>query len=35
MIAYAMSARIRELAILFDVLLKVCEDHEKMWCGVT
>jgi hypothetical protein len=35
MIACAMSARIRELATLWDVLLEVCEDHEKMWCGAT
>jgi hypothetical protein len=35
MIVCAMSARIRELATLWDVLLEVCEDHEKMWCGAT
>jgi hypothetical protein len=35
MIACAISARIRELATLWDVLLEVCEDHENMWCGAT
>jgi hypothetical protein len=35
MIAYVMSVRIRELAKLWDILLEVCENHEKMWCGAT
>jgi hypothetical protein len=35
MIVCAMSARIRKLATLWDILLEVCENHEKMWCGVT
>jgi hypothetical protein len=35
MIVCAMSVRIRELTILWDVLLEVCEDHEKIWCGAT
>jgi hypothetical protein len=33
MIACAMSAWIRELATLWDVLLEVCENYEKMWSG--
>jgi hypothetical protein len=35
MIACAMSVKIRELATSWDILLKVYEDHEKMWCEAT
>jgi hypothetical protein len=30
-----MSARIRELVTSLDILLKVCEHYEKMWCEAT